>query len=470
MKKVADYRAAVAQVARGPHSVGGLRTLELFSGAGLATEGLLAGGMDVVRCVEWDKDADATARGFGHPSVLGDVRDPKMVAGLGSVGLLWGSPPCQAWSTVGRRLGVDDLRNGFPWFLDAADRVGPRWVVSENVTGLTHHKAGCGRNGKNASCAGCYWTSVVDAFKRRFEHVSWQVLNAADYGAPQVRERVFMVAGPAVFPWPEPTHANPRKSSGLPRWRTIRDVLRVPGLDGWCSETNHSSADYRVVRSLDVPINTIAAGSEGSHTGCGFAFSFGYPVGTTIPVGARRLVDADLDVRGFPRYVGLRRPTVDETALLMGMPSGVSWCGTTVDQRQQVGNGCCPQVVEAIARGLATADAVWSARGAGRTGSRFVRETSTGARVKVGSRRVVPSREWSVIHVGGSRVRVGLEQDDARAAIERAGGRDLEWRPWEDEVMPLEPVSMARSGSWAFSIPRERLDVLVRQGWVDASS
>ena len=43
-----------------------LRVLELFSGAGLATEGLLAAGLDMVRCIEWNRDADATARGMAH--------------------------------------------------------------------------------------------------------------------------------------------------------------------------------------------------------------------------------------------------------------------------------------------------------------------------------------------------------------------------------------------------------------------
>ena len=480
LKMVAGRRDASLQASRLP---GGLRTLELFSGAGLATEGLLAGGMDVVRCVEWDKDADATARGLGHPSLLGDVRISETTAGLGAVDLMWASTPCQAWSSAGKQLGADDPRNGFPWLLDAVDRVNPRWVMSENVPKLTHHKARCGRNGKDLSCAGCYWDSIVNAFKRRFAHVSWKILNAADYGAPQARERVFMVAGPTAVAWPEPTHADPKLKggSGLPRWRTVRDVLDVPGLDGWMSETNHSAADYRVVKSLDLPINTLAAGSEDAHAGCGFALTFGYPVGSTVPVGVPRLKDSDMDARGFPRHKGVRRLSVDETALLMGMPSGIDWRGSIVHQRQQIGNGCCPQVVEALARSLGATDAAYRARGSrsGRmpSGSRFVAQADRGLDMGVlkGDPMTAqnveslpsPARTLakSLIRVWSVRVGTGRDQQAALEGIEQAGGSHFDWFGWEYE----DGSTDAASGTWSFLIPRDRLPSLHRAGWIHAS-
>ena len=130
----------------------GFRTMELFSGAGLATEGMLAAGVNMVRCIEWNVDADATARGLGHPSVCGDVRNPSLYENVGKIDLMWGSPPCQAWSQAGKRLGKDDPRNGFPWMLDAVDLVTPRWVIVENVPGVTFHKSGSltvGVNGVN---------------------------------------------------------------------------------------------------------------------------------------------------------------------------------------------------------------------------------------------------------------------------------------------------------------------------------
>ena len=440
-----------------------LRALELFSGAGLATEGLLAAGIDMVRCIEWNRDADATARGMGHPSVLGDVRNPKLTEGIEDIDLVWASPPCQAWSMAGKRLGVEDPRNGFPWTMEVIDRLTPRWVLIENVPGLTFHRSGCPRDGRNIACAGCYWQTVVDEVKDRYAYANWKILNAADYGAPQLRERVYLVAGPKPIAWPEPTHHDP-KAGKRPRWRTIRDVTDVPGLDGWCSETNRSAADYRQVKSIDRPISTIAAGSPDSHTGSGLAFSFGYAVGSTIPVGAPRLTEASLDAQGYPRHHGLRRPSVDETGLLMGMPSGVAWCGNVTAQRQQIGNGCCPQPVTALAQAVVAADRRAATPTARRTeayvqGSRFLAAPRT-LRADAFLHDTHPTVQlWSVVLPVG-------ERTSSQRAIEKIGGHHLDWFPWEEDVPPLAPISTAEKGSWLFLVSRDRIEKLREGGWI----
>ena len=453
----ADFLASTGKGKATPvpsRSHSGVRTVELFSGAGLATEGLLAAGADMVRCIEWNKDADATARGLGHPSVMGDVRIPQMTAGVGTIDMLWASPPCQAWSQAGRRLGRDDPRNGFPWTLEVVDRLTPRWVMIENVPGLTHHKAGCGRNGRNVTCAGCYFDSVVQNYRDRYASVAWKILNAADYGAPQTRERVFMVAGPTDIVWPKPTHGNPKKGSALPRWRTIRDVIQAPGLDGWCSETNHSAADYRIVKSLDMPINPLAAGSPNSHTGCGFAFTFGYPVGTKVPVGAPR-------VMGNSEH-GIRRPSVDESALLMGMPSGVHWQGNMTAQRQQVGNGCCPQVVRALVESVITAN---------RSGEAMSTRPVAGSRF-VASQRAIETNaalhramDASTLQLW-STVLPKADKQSSKRAIEALGGHHLEWFDSEEEVEPLASITHSTRGCWQFLLPRTAVPQMRSAGWI----
>lgn len=442
----------------------GFRTMELFSGAGLATEGMLAAGVNMVRCIEWNVDADATARGLGHPSVCGDVRNHALYENVGKIDLMWGSPPCQAWSQAGKRLGKDDPRNGFPWMLDAVDLVTPRWVIVENVPGVTFHKSGCGRNGRDLSCAGCYWDSVESDYKDRYKYVSWRILTAADFGAPQVRQRVFMVAGPMPFEWPEPTYEDYRAKNAarkLPRWRSIRDVLVTPGLDGWCSETNRSAADYRLVKSIDIPINTIAAGSPGSHTGCGFAFTFDYEVGERVPVGAPRLAEDAVGEKG------IRRPTVDETARLMGMPGGVSWKGNVTAQRQQIGNGVCPQVSRVLAERLLEIDKRTGARGAPmqsslpvmHAGSRYAR-TSALQQAEVAS---AAHTDFPTVQVWSVRFKNDERQQTMRR-IESFGGHHLDWFPYEEDVPPLEKMSEAKSGNWLFLVPREALPALRKAG------
>jgi len=128
---------------------------------------------------------------------------------------MWASPPCQAFSSAGTRKGALDDRNGWPWTLDILDLmekkgVRPTWVICENVPGLTFHKADCTRDeeGDPTECPGCYWERwIIPEFKKRYASVQTGVLDAADFGLPQRRRRVFLVAGPHPFDWPKGTHS-----------------------------------------------------------------------------------------------------------------------------------------------------------------------------------------------------------------------------------------------------------------------
>lgn len=253
-----------------------MRVLELFSGAGGATEGLLAAGLDVVRCVEWDRDADATAKAAGHPSVCGDVRDPALYADLPPIDLLWASPPCQAWSSAGKRLGAADERNGWPWTLDAIDRVRPTWAIFENVAGMLHHTGGCRcPHGPPEECAAAYFHRwILPRLRERFAFVDFRVLDAADYGVPQRRHRVFVVCGPSEFRWPAPTHADPATLGGLfgPRlkpWVTVREALGlgagILAFGGGSNPHGKGREHERTERDLtDAPATTISAMESGN--------------------------------------------------------------------------------------------------------------------------------------------------------------------------------------------------------------
>lgn len=209
-----------------------LNALELFSGAGGSTTGLIQAGYNILLAVEWEKNADLTAKAAGHPSVCRDVRDLGLYDGLeGKVDVLWASPPCQAWSSAGKRLGASDERNGWPWAFDVIDHVKPRWIIAENVPGLLSVGTGClGNNPTGTCCPGHYWERVIlPSFRERFAWVGHAVLDAADFGVPQHRERVFTVAGPRFFNWPQPTHGKPTSLDvvrGIRKpWVTVRQAL-----------------------------------------------------------------------------------------------------------------------------------------------------------------------------------------------------------------------------------------------------
>jgi DNA-cytosine methyltransferase len=203
-----------------------MRFVELFAGAGGMSLGLQAAGHEHLLGVEWDKDAHTTYVGGGFEGVRGDVRDvgvvDRIVAACGGepLDLLAGGPPCQAFSNAGKRGAAHDDRNGWPWFLSVllklkGQGLGPTWFVCENVKGMLSHRKKA-HGGKYTgvvaddvmACPRCYWDEVLlPAFRDVFEWVDWWVLNAADYGVPQRRHRVFLVGGPRRIEPPIQTHS-----------------------------------------------------------------------------------------------------------------------------------------------------------------------------------------------------------------------------------------------------------------------
>lgn len=132
--------------------------------------------------------------------------------------------PCQPYSIAGKRQGAEDERNLFPDFLRLVGAKLPAWVVIENVPGLLSWSKGC------------YFAWVLAELRRLGYGVRHAVLDAADYGVPQHRHRVFIVASRTgkirEFEFPPPTHGNPvsvcQTSLFLPPrkpWVTVAEAL-----------------------------------------------------------------------------------------------------------------------------------------------------------------------------------------------------------------------------------------------------
>lgn len=359
-----------------------MRCLELFAGAGGATEGLIAAGFDVVRCIERDPDAHATALAAGHPSVCGDVRASDVYEGLPPVEALWASPPCQPFSSSGKRGGSTDERNGWPWTLDAVDFLRGcghpiDWVICENVPGMLHHRKGCGRRGDDVdACSGCYYAfRILAAFRERFAHVGWRVIDAADQGVPQRRRRVFLVAGPRPAPWPAATHGDP--AGGLKPWATLGEALGLRGdrapVRGrsWAfvrQETTGSAA-----QTVDRPGPTLGTsgmiylhatdpGRRGNKDPLAGSRpelldqpsptvlvreAKGVSMSRSNPNRRHAGVQGATDAAYLS--VGIRRLRVDECARLQAFRDDYPWQGTSESRYRQVGNACCPPVVAALA-------------------------------------------------------------------------------------------------------------------------
>lgn len=309
-----------------------MRVLELFAGAGGAALGLHAAGMEAVAHVEWNHEACETMRAAGLvPVVEGDVRDLDTIASrmTGTPDVLWSSFPCQAWSQAGRRLGANDPRNGWPWTVDAIDRFQPAWVACENVKGLTHHAsaAGCDRAGSHPEeCPGCYLAGVIlPQLRERFPYVEARVLDAADYGVPQHRTRLIIIAGPRPVQWPEATHG---PGTPLPYVSMSQALDLVPSPD------THPDT----VERTRCPSTTLIGGSTHSHT-CG-----------------RSIVRSQKTRDAIVALTGRSALTVTECAILQGFPEDHPFQGATKSSRyRQVGNAVPPRLAEVVGRAIVKA-------------------------------------------------------------------------------------------------------------------
>lgn len=220
--------------------------ISLFSGAMGLDLGMEAAGFKVVVAVECNKYAAETIR-KNRPGIkliekrieLVKSKDILTAAGLtrGEPTLVVGGPSCQSFSTVGQRGSIRDPRGGmFRHFVRVVRDTRPRFFVMENVTGLlsaavkhrTLKKRGPGHPILRADEEfGSAFNRVLAELKKLGYHITFDVLNAADHGVPQTRERLVCIGsrdGEAIF-MPMPTHAKHR-TLGKKNWMTIQKALK----------------------------------------------------------------------------------------------------------------------------------------------------------------------------------------------------------------------------------------------------
>jgi DNA (cytosine-5)-methyltransferase 1 len=316
-----------------------MRVLELFAGCGGASLGLKRAGFQPVACVERDEAAVATLASAGMPALLADVNDVDL-APFAGVELLWASPPCQPGSTAGKRRGAADPRDGWPATLRALDVVRPTWFLAENVVGWTFHGEACGMDG--SGCAGCAWDgSIVPAIRARFAFHGELRLNAADFGVPQHRRRVFLWGGPLPIVAPTPTHGTSERP-----WRSVRDSLGDVWLDPATCESracypcdgSHGRACTEVWR-LDSPAPTVmTTESKGTRA---------HATEWTFNGGPDRVSDTAFLI------AGVRRIEVAEGLALQGLPADWPLQGTKEEQYRQVGNAVPPDLAKVVATAVA---------------------------------------------------------------------------------------------------------------------
>lgn len=213
--------------------------ISLFSGAMGLDLGIEAAGFKIRACLEMDNSAVATIRrNTSIPVINKDINNVSAneiltIAGLKKeeVCLIVGGPPCQAFSTAGKQRGLSDFRgNVILQYLRIISEIKPKYFILENVRGLLSAKLNDVpedyyeyNNIKHEK--GSVLVFLTDQFKKLGYNISYALLNAANYGVPEKRERVIIIGhiGERI-PIPSPTHSE-HGVFGTKKWVTLREAI-----------------------------------------------------------------------------------------------------------------------------------------------------------------------------------------------------------------------------------------------------
>ena len=226
----------------------GHTAVEIFSGGGGLAVGLGEAGFNTAAAVEIEPHAAATFKA-NHPAVQVFRQDVRTVTGAmlapltkGNISILAACPPCQGFSSLTSKWHKDDERNALVGEVGRlAAELRPKAIMVENVPGLA-------KKGR----------ALLDALLMRLKalgyETNWSILQVADYGVPQCRRRLVMLAGLGFsIPMPTPTHSR-TGDNDRPAWRTVRDVISEMDQPITFSEAKKQGGaqafDWHVIRQI----------------------------------------------------------------------------------------------------------------------------------------------------------------------------------------------------------------------------
>lgn len=355
--------------------------LSFFSGALGLDIGLKKAGLHCLAVNDVDPIACKTVKANKvdvhlYSCDIREISSARLTADLGvAVGELFaivGGPPCQAFSTAGRRLGLNDDRgNVFLHFIELIRALRPKYAVFENVRGLLSaalchrplDQRGRGhRPLRDDEKPGGALLHILRLLEEAGYSTTFTLYNTANFGVPQIRERLIFFAsrdGNKV-PFITPTH-DEHGLSGLPRWKTLKDA--IGGLQG---KPFHSGRfpDRRLQfyamlkagqnwRDLPAALQPIALGaawnSGGGRTGFYRRLAWDRPSPTLVTRPTMPATD-------LCHPVELRPLSVEEYAAIQTFPQDYIFEGNIDDQYRQIGNAVPCEFGEAIGRHLIAFD------------------------------------------------------------------------------------------------------------------
>ena len=326
-----------------------LTSFEICAGAGGQALGLERAGFHHAAVVEIDNWAAETLRlnrgsDCPHPwNVLEmDVHDLDGTHWRNQIDLFAGGVPCPPFSIAGKQLGADDERDLFPQALRLIKEINPRAVMLENVKGLAQRRFDS------------YRAQILKELRNLGFKAHWDLIQAADFGVPQLRPRFILVALQEeiadAFEWPTPSAKRISVGEALHHLIGSRGW---PGADEWARTASEVGP-------------TLVGGSKkhgGPDVGPTRAKEAWRKLGIKGTSIAEEAPGPDFPM-GDPE--NLPRLTVQMGGVVQGFPEDWIWAGGKTAQWRQVGNAFPPPVAEAI--GLAVKRALLANDDKGSTG------------------------------------------------------------------------------------------------------
>ena len=345
--------------------------ISLFSGAMGLDIGLEKAGLNVVIGQDFDESCVKTMQANGHNVLGGDIReiDPRKLLELTglSVGepfLICGGPPCQPFSTAGKRLGINDPRGSlFMDFIRMIDYIRPRFFVMENVKGIMSaplkHVPLAERDENDPEQR---LGTVLDVILAEFDKLGYKtvygVLDAVNYGVPQFRERFVLIGSrdnEDIF-LPLPTHFQMHQDKSY-QWKTVRDAIADLEFDkGECATLSEERLKFLKMipeggHWRDLPENIIPKAMGGAYKSGGGKVGFYRRLSYDQP--SPTVVTSPVQKATMMCHPTQDRPlSIKEYARIQQFPDDWIFTGTTAAKYRQIGNAVPVGLAEAIGKAV----------------------------------------------------------------------------------------------------------------------
>lgn len=340
--------------------------LSFFSGAMGLDIGMHNAGIDAVLACEVNKYCRMTIKKNNpYIALIGDInqyssKDILKYAKIPKdrqVDVIFGGPPCQAFSTAGARRALDDDRgNVFLRYIEVIEQIKPKYVVIENVRGLLSAPYPYGDI--NEPIKGGALLIILDRLKEAGYDMSFELYNSANFGSPQIRERLVMLGklGGKKMPYLTPTHSD-NPEYGLPGWKTLGEAFQERKF-----KKHHNIQFperrlkfYRMLKDgqywKDLPdeYKEEAMGNKlsmgGGKTGFYRRLSLTKPSPTLVTNPTMPATDLCHPNEDRPL-------SVEEYACIQEFPEDWEICGPILEQYKQIGNAVPVKLGEAIGRAI----------------------------------------------------------------------------------------------------------------------